>query len=100
MLKKNTTKALHQLSDSTGQLKLTEIASGSFKKNQLKSDDVMIVDIGTEAFVWVGKGASKKEKALAIHYATMYLKHEKRDWTPAVRIQEGAEPSDFWKHFS
>jgi len=54
---------LHQLSDASGQLKLTEVATGSFKKTELKSDDVFIVDIGTEAFIWVGKGASKKRES-------------------------------------
>jgi len=94
------TKALHQLSDATGQLKLTEVATGSFKKTHLKSDDVFIVDLGNELFVWVGKGASKKEKALAIQYATLYLKHVGRQHgTPVVRIAEGSEPKDFWKHF-
>jgi len=98
--KKTHTISLHQLSDASGQLKLTEVSTGSCKKTHLKSDDVFIVDIGTEAFVWVGKNASKKEKALALNYATMYFKHHKRDWTPAVRVCEGQEPKDFWKHFA
>jgi hypothetical protein len=98
--KKTHTISLHQLSDASGQLKLTEVATGSCKKTHLKSDDVFIVDIGTEAYVWVGKNASKKEKALALNYATMYFKHHKRDWTPAVRVCEGQEPKDFWKHFA
>jgi len=99
--KKTHTKVLQQLSDSTGQLKLTEVATGTFKKSQLKSDDVFIVDLGNELIVWVGKGASKKERALAIQYAGLYLKHAKRPFgTPIVRIAEGQESAGFWKHFS
>jgi len=95
------TPALHQLSDSTGQLKLTEVSSGGFKKSHLKSDDVFIVDLGSELIVWVGKGASKKERALAIQYATLFLQHAKRPLgTPIVRLQEGQENTAFWKHFS
>jgi len=98
--KKTYTKTLHSLSDASGQLKLTEVATGSIKKAHLKSDDVYIVDLGNEVFVWVGKGASKKEKALAIQYAALYLKHHGRPYgTPVARIQEGGEPSSFWKHF-
>jgi len=43
----------------------------------------------------------KKEKALAIQYAAIYLKHVGRPYgTPVIRIVEGAEPKDFWKHFA
>jgi len=99
--KKTYTKSLHQLSDSTGQLKLTEVATGSFKKTHLKSADVFIVDIGLEVFVWVGKDSSKKEKALAIQYTGLYLKHNSREFgIPVVRVVEGAEPKPFWAHFS
>jgi len=91
---------LHQLNDSTGQIKITEVATGSLKKTHLKSSDVFIVDIGPELFVWVGKDASKKEKALALHYASSYLKHHGRPFgTPLARILEGHEPQPFWKHF-
>jgi len=97
--KKTYTKSLHQLSDSTGQLKITEVATGSIKKSHLKSADVFIVDIGPELFVWVGKDASKREKGLAIHYAENYLKHHKRHATPVARVLEGLETSSFWKNF-
>jgi len=61
---------------------------------------VFIVDIGSEVFVWVGKDASKKEKALAIQYAALYLKHHGRPFgTPVVRLSEGGETAGFWKHF-
>jgi len=101
MKKKTYTKALHQLSDSTGQIKLTEVASGSFKKSDLKSGDVFLVDIGSEVFVWVGKDASKKEKALAVQYAALYLKQIGRPFgTPVVRLTEGGETAAFWKHFA
>jgi len=67
----------------------------------LKSDDVFIVDLGSELIVWVGKGASKKERALAIQYAGLFLQHAKRPFgTPIVRLQEGQETAAFWKHFS
>jgi len=100
MKKKSYTKALHQLSDAGGHLKLTEVATGSLKKTHLKSSDVFIVDIGPQVFVWVGKDASKKEKALALHYAAHYLKHHGRPFgTPVARVVEGHESSDFWKHF-
>jgi len=100
MKKKTYTKGLHQLSDSTGKLKLTEVETGSIKRSHLKSGDVFVVDVGPELFVWVGKDASKREKALAIHYAEHFLKHHGRPFgTPVARVLEGSEPSSFWKNF-
>jgi len=94
-------KSLWRLSDATGDLKLSEVASGSFKKNQLDGSDVFLIDTGDTLFVWVGKGTSKKEKANAIPYGSLYLKHHGRPYgTPVSRVTEGAEPPSFWKHFS
>jgi len=93
-------KALYQLSDATGDLKLTEISKGSAKKSSLKTEDVFILDAGHTVFSWIGKGTTKKEKANAIKYATDYLKKQGRPaHTPVVRVLEGAEPSSFFKNF-
>jgi gelsolin len=93
-------KALYQLSDATGDLKLTEVSKGSAKKSSLKSEDVFILDAGHTVFSWIGKGTTKKEKANAIKYATDYLKKQGRpSHTPVVRVLEGAEPAAFFKNF-
>jgi len=95
------TKALWRLSDATGDLKLSEVANGSFKKNQLDSADVFLVDAGDVLLVWVGSKTSKNEKAKAIPYASLFLKHNKRNpATPINRVVEGNESPAFWKHFS
>jgi len=56
------TKSLWRLSDASGDLKLSEVANGSFKKNQLDTSDVFLVDAGEIIYVWVGKGTTKNEK--------------------------------------
>jgi len=99
-IKVDNTKVLTQLSDSTGELKLTEVAKGTVKKSSLKSDDVFILDIGHTVYSWIGKGTTKKERANAIKYATDYLKKQGRPaYTPVVRVLEGAEPPAFFKSF-
>jgi len=99
--KKTLTKALWRLSDATGDLKLSEVANGTIKKNQLDTRDVFLVDTGDSLYVWVGKGTTKNEKAKAIVYATSYLKHNKRpNSTPISRVLEGGESAAFWKQFS
>jgi len=93
-------KVLFQLSDATGDLKITEVAKGTVKKNQLKSEDVFILDIGHNVYSWIGKGTTKKERANAIKYATDYLKKNNRpSHIPVVRVLEGAEPAAFFKSF-
>jgi len=99
-IKVTPTKQLHQLSDSTGDLKLTEVSKGTIKRNQLKSDDVFIVDIGHTVYAWIGKGTTRKEQANAIRYATEYLKKQGRPVTiPVVRVLEQHETPGFGKAF-
>jgi len=99
-VKVDNTKALYQLSDATGDLKLTEISKGSAKRSSLKTEDVFILDIGHTVYSWIGKGTTKKERANAIKYATDYLKKQgKPAYTPVVRVLEGAEPAAFFKNF-
>jgi len=99
-VKVENTKAVFQLSDATGDLKLTEISKGSAKKSSLKTEDVFILDIGHTVYSWIGKGTTKKERANAIKYATDYLKKQgKPSHIPVVRVLEGAEPAAFWKNF-
>jgi len=99
-VKVDNVKVLFQLSDSTGALKITEVAKGTVKKSNLKSDDVFILDIGHNVYAWIGKGTTKKERAGAIKYATDYLKEKGRPaYTPVVRVLEGAEPPAFFKSF-
>jgi len=99
-VKVDNTKILFQLSDSTGSLKITEVAKGTVKKSSLKSDDVFIYDIGHTVYAWIGTKTSKKERANAIKYATDYLKEKGRPaYTPVSRVLEGAEPPAFGKAF-
>jgi len=97
---KDTTKSLWHLSDASGSLVFKEVAKGKVVKSLLKSDDVFIFDIGSEVFAWVGKGASDKEKKMALKYAQDYLKDHKRpDSLPISKILEGSENSVFNNSF-
>jgi len=94
---KKSSKALYQLSDSSGEMKFTEVAKGkACKKDLLKSDDVFILNSGCEIYVWVGKGASDEEKAKAMGFATKYLKdHDLPLQMPVTKVLEGNESSRF-----
>jgi len=86
-------KKLFTLSDATGKLVLSP---ATVARSSLDSNECMILDIGYEVYVWVGKGASKAERANGMSYATSYLTENKRPKTlPISRIIEGAEPQAF-----
>lgn len=92
---------LFRVSDNSGQLEVTPVGSGSLKKEQLDTSDCFIVDVGSEVFVWVGKGSTQQEKTSAMQFATGYLESSgKPQWTPITRVVEGGETSVFKAHFA
>jgi gelsolin len=94
----------HSLSDSgsPGSPQFVEVAKGeAFSKSLLKSDDVFILDTKATLFVWVGSGASRSEKGLALKVAIQYLNDKGRPADLAVtRFREGNENADFLAIFS
>jgi len=96
-------KKLYELSDKTGALVKTEVASGaSFRKSQLDAKEVFILDIGKQVFVWIGKETSKNEKAKAIQFGTEHVVASGRDknHVAVTRVTQGAELKSFLEHFS
>lgn len=95
-------KVLMVLSDSSGEMKFTEVAKGtSIKKNLLSSDDVNILDTGAEVFVHIGKNASTDEKAHGMRYASQYLtSYDRPPALPITQIYEGGENEVFENAFS
>jgi len=102
-VKADPTKAVYRLSDSSGSLKIDQVYSGvgKIKRTHLKSDDVFLVDIGVQLFVWVGKSSTKQEKASAIPLATEFLKKQGRpvNSIAITRLIEGGENEGFNLHF-
>jgi len=95
-------KFLFEVSDKSGALKMTKVGEGAVKKSMLITDEVFILDIGHTIYSWIGKGASKAERANGIKFATDYLKSvpSRSQHTPITRVMEGAEPRGFLSEFS
>jgi gelsolin len=70
-----------------------------FDQKDLNEDDVMLLDIGKELFVWIGNGASVKEKAKSNDLAKMHLKKFAREGTTISPISQGQEPESFTSVF-
>lgn len=96
-------KRLMRLSDEyNGKLEFTEVATGqNCKKSLLDSNDVFIFDIGSEIYVWTGKGASIQEKQQAMTYTIEYMKnYGKGAMMPVTSVFEGSGNMDFEGAFS
>eukprot|EP00238_Polyblepharides_amylifera_P015743 CAMPEP_0196580914 /NCGR_PEP_ID=MMETSP1081-20130531/31478_1 /TAXON_ID=36882 /ORGANISM="Pyramimonas amylifera, Strain CCMP720" /LENGTH=369 /DNA_ID=CAMNT_0041900947 /DNA_START=72 /DNA_END=1181 /DNA_ORIENTATION=+ len=93
---KNFQKCMFKLSDKSGEM--------SFDKVDIQppsSEDVFVLDNGTEVFVWIGKTASPEERKMAVAHAQKYLvDHNRPPYMPVTCMREGHETSHFLKAIS
>uniref|UniRef100_D3TNY0 Gelsolin n=1 Tax=Glossina morsitans morsitans TaxID=37546 RepID=D3TNY0_GLOMM len=67
----------------------------------LNSQDCFILDTGSGIYVWVGRGATQKEKTDSLSKAQEFLRSKKYPaWTQIHRIVEGAESAPFKQYFA
>lgn len=66
----------------------------------LNDDDVMIMDAGDEVYVWIGKGATEREREKGPLFAERFLKRQGREDIPVTVVNQGEEPSEFTSLFS
>uniref|UniRef100_A0A8C4TIQ1 Villin-1 n=1 Tax=Erpetoichthys calabaricus TaxID=27687 RepID=A0A8C4TIQ1_ERPCA len=90
------TPRLFECSNQTGRFIATEIAD--FNQDDLDEDDIMLLDVWDQIFLWVGKGANESEKKEAMNTSQDYLNTHPggRDpGTPIFLIKQGFEPPIF-----
>ncbi|KAJ0055406.1 hypothetical protein NL108_017241 [Boleophthalmus pectinirostris] len=84
-------------SNKTGRFIIEEVP-GEFTQDDLAEDDVMLLDVWDQVFVWIGKDANEVEKTESIKSAIQYIKSDPsgRDKsTPLVVVKQGHEPPIF-----
>uniref|UniRef100_A0A3P8U7Q9 Scinderin like a n=1 Tax=Amphiprion percula TaxID=161767 RepID=A0A3P8U7Q9_AMPPE len=83
-------------SNKTGNL-IAEEVPGEFTQIDLATDDVMILDIWDQIFVWVGKDANETEKRGSYDIAKDYVNSDPsgRSGIPISIIKQGEEPLSF-----
>lgn len=85
-------KELFRLSDAEGKMNFDKVAEGDvISKDELKPEDVFIMDNHAQCFVWVGQDASEMEKCQAIGRAHIYLSRTDHGIAPITRVLEGKE---------
>jgi len=90
---------LFRLTCNVGYFNVEEIHN--FVQDDLINDDVMMLDVHTEIFLWVGGEATKTEKDESMKTAMSYVKESDShdDSTPIFRVSAGFEPPNFTGHF-
>ncbi|XP_075147928.1 gelsolin isoform X2 [Haematobia irritans] len=93
--------SLYKVSDSTGKLKIDPISQKPLRQEMLQSQDCFVLDTGSGIYVWVGRGATQKEKTDSMAKAQEFLRTKKYPaWTQIHRVVEGAESAPFKQYFA
>jgi len=80
---------MYVVSDASGTTKMKEVP---LKQSSLSSDDVCIVDVGKNVYIWVGKGSTMAEKQQSMLISNRYLKSLGRSHETCItRVMEGQE---------
>ncbi|PAV72422.1 hypothetical protein WR25_19376 [Diploscapter pachys] len=92
---------LWRVSNSTGQLKVSKVATGNLKLSMLDSKDAFILDsIVDGVYVFVGRECTLDERSKACHWGQTYLKQQNLPlYTQITRVLETAEPASFLQWF-
>lgn len=93
---------LYQVSNVTGEMKVTRVADGgTFRKEQLISDDCFILDTAGKIYVWKGKKANKEEREQSLATAEKFISLMKySNKTQVQEMSEGNESPLFKQFFS
>ncbi|XP_057413216.1 advillin isoform X2 [Balaenoptera acutorostrata] len=92
---------LYHVSDSAGQLAVTEVATRPLVQGLLNHDDCYILDqSGTKIYVWKGRGATKVEKQMAMSKALNFIKMKGYPSSTNVEtVSDGTESAMFKQLF-
>ncbi|XP_047405100.1 advillin isoform X2 [Sciurus carolinensis] len=92
---------LYHVSDSAGQLVVTEVGTRPLVQDLLNHDDCYIVDQnGAKIYVWKGKGATKVEKQAAMSKALSFIRMKGYPSSTNVEtVNDGAESAMFKQLF-
>ncbi|XP_078459347.1 scinderin-like [Lampetra planeri] len=88
---------LFACSNKTGRFQVEEVA-GDFTQEDLATDDVMLLDVWDQLFLWIGEDANDVEKKESLKCAKSYLETDpsgRGKDTPVVVVKQGHEPPTF-----
>jgi hypothetical protein len=92
---------LFHCTDRFGSFQVEEIHN--FTQDDMLNDDVMMLDVGTTVYLWVGAEANREEKTKAMDVAQKYIASasDGRDNdVPIMQVSSGKEPLMFTQWFA
>jgi len=90
---------LHEKTEDSS-LKFEEVNRGALDLSMLLEDDVYLCDPGTEIIVWVGQGASDRERRAAMLTATKYLAARGKPHTTPIKVFKSTEDAMLDRSFA
>ncbi|CAI9621768.1 unnamed protein product [Staurois parvus] len=92
---------LYHVSDASGQMEVTDVATRPLVQDMLNHQDCYILDQGgIKIYVWKGKGATKAEKQTAMSKALEFIKMKSYPHSTNVEmVNDGAESAMFKQLF-
>ncbi|XP_053306561.1 macrophage-capping protein [Spea bombifrons] len=90
---------LYQVSNATGQMQVSRIGDGVYKKEQLISDDCFILDTSGKLYVWKGKKANKEEREQSLEIANKFLTFMKYSPKTTVQLVSEGNETPLFKQF-
>jgi len=83
---------LYEIESHSGKSHFSKLCSGIVSRSQLKSNQVYLIDIGEEVFIWVGTGAPVEGRKYALQHALDFVNsHDLPAYTSLTRVPEGLE---------
>ncbi|KAJ1695673.1 hypothetical protein LUZ63_012371 [Rhynchospora breviuscula] len=94
---------LYSFSFNKGKIEIDEIHN--FSQDELLTEDMLILDIHAEVFIWIGQSVDSKEKQRAFEIGQQYIdiavsQEELLPDVPLYKVTEGSEPCFFKTYFS
>jgi len=86
---------LYRVNDDSGVCAIAKVKEEEVTRDDFVSDDVFILDAGNECFVWIGSGASTKEKKNGLSYAHKHLQGTGHALIPITVVKEGQHNEAF-----
>lgn len=85
---------IHVVSDVSGKMAMKKRCD-ELDRSQLDTNDVFIIDTGSELYVWVGKAASIEERKNCMAYAHNYLQEQPNPFESVTVLSEGQTSAAF-----
>eukprot|EP00298_Acanthocystis_sp_HF-20_P005546 c15680_g1_i1.p1 GENE.c15680_g1_i1~~c15680_g1_i1.p1 ORF type:complete len:835 (-),score=375.35 c15680_g1_i1:37-2541(-) len=90
---------LFQCSNATGQVAVEEV--NNYGQDDLDDNDVFLLDVWSEVYVWIGKGSNESERKAAMSVAQKFVERtpSRSADTPIIQVPAGKEPPMFTSAF-